>query len=73
MRGDPATLRGGFLLPHHYLLGDGGYSLSNSVVTPYSKAKCNAASSDDSYTYFNYKQSRGRRYVKSCYIFHLLA
>ena len=60
LEGDPAITRGGFLLPHYFLMGDGGYTVSTSVMTPFSKKKC-ADSLERAY--FNYQQSKARRCV----------
>ncbi len=60
--GDPGQLRGGFLPPHHFMMGDGGYTISTSVLTPFSTVAC-AGRLDR--VYFNYKQSKARRCVLS--------
>lgn len=64
LEGDPAITRGGFLLPHHFLMGDGGYTVSTSVMTPFSKKKC-ADSLERAY--FNYQQSKARRCVEQTF------
>ena len=49
--GDPSTVRGGFLLPYHFLMGDGGYTISTAT----------ACAGRLDRVYFNYKQSKARR------------
>ena len=56
--GDQAGTRGGFLPPAHFVMGDGGYTICTSVLTPFSVVAC-AGRLDR--VYFNYKQSKARR------------
>ena len=53
-----------FLPPEHFLVGDGGYQLSQSVITPFSIAV--AATSPEA-AIFNFIQSKARRCVEQTF------